>query len=330
LVTKLLEVKNLHTHFFTQGRVVRAVDGVSWEVEEGETLAVVGESGSGKSVTALSLMGLIPWPPGKVIEGEVWFQGRDILKLSEEEKRNIRGKEIAMIFQEPMTSLNPVLTIERQLTETLEAHQQLDKKTARERALEVMNGVGISDPVRRLGQYPHHLSGGMRQRVMIAMALICGPRLILADEPTTALDVTIQAQILALLKDLSERTGVAMVLITHNLGIVARYADRVHVMYGGRVVEKGRARDLYARPRHPYTIGLLKSVPRLDEREHKKLVPIEGHPPDLGAAQMGCRFAPRCSYAEARCLEVDPPLVEVAPGCWSACIKADALPKSAS
>jgi oligopeptide/dipeptide ABC transporter ATP-binding protein len=330
LAAKLLELKNLHTHFFTQGRVIRAVDGVSWEVEEGETLAIVGESGSGKSVTALSLMGLIPWPPGKILSGEVWFQGKDLLKMAADEVRQVRGKEIAMIFQEPMTSLNPVLTIGRQLTETLEAHQQIDRKAAQERALEVMNWVGIPDPARRLAQYPHHFSGGMRQRVMIAMALICGPRLILADEPTTALDVTIQAQILALLKSLSERTGVAMVLITHNLGIVARYADRVHVMYGGRVVEKGRARDIYAQPRHPYTIGLLKSVPRLDEGEHQKLVPIEGQPPDLGAIPKGCRFAPRCSFADAKCLEVDPPLVEVQPGRWSACIKADVLAKAAS
>jgi len=325
LAAKLLEIKNLRTHFHTQGRVIRAVDGVSWEVEEGETLAVVGESGSGKSVTALSLMGLIPWPPGKILGGEVLYQGRDLLKLSPEALRQVRGKEIAMIFQEPMTSLNPVLTIGRQLTETLEAHGNTTFQEARERAFEVMGWVGIPDPARRLGQYPHHFSGGMRQRVMIAMALICGPRLVVADEPTTALDVTIQAQILALLKDLSERTGVAMVLITHNLGIVARYADRVHVMYGGKVVEKGKARALYARPRHPYTIGLLRSVPRLDEREHKKLVPIEGQPPDLGVVIPGCRFASRCALADAKCLEVDPPLLEVAPGSWSACLKADAV-----
>ncbi len=275
-------------------------------------------------------MGLIPWPPGKIIAGEVWYNGKDLLKQSAEEMRQVRGKEIAMIFQEPMTSLNPVLTIERQLTETLEAHENIGRQAARERALEVMTSVGIPDPMRRLGQYPHQFSGGMRQRVMIAMALICGPRLILADEPTTALDVTIQAQILALLKSLSERTGVAMVLITHNLGIVARYADRVHVMYGGKVVEKGRSRDIYARPRHPYTIGLLKSVPRLDESGHHKLVPIEGQPPDLGAEMVGCRFAARCSFAEAKCLEVDPPLLEVGHGQWSACIKADSLPASDS
>lgn len=325
---KLLEVKDLHTHFFTQGRVIRAVDGVSFEVAPGETLAVVGESGSGKSVTALSVMRLIPWPPGKIMKGEVWYGGQDLLQLTPERMRQVRGKEIAMVFQEPMTSLNPVLTIERQLTETLEAHEDFPKSALREKALEALVWVGIPDPARRLGQYPHQFSGGMRQRVMIAMALICGPRLVLADEPTTALDVTIQAQILALMKSLSERTGVSMVLITHNLGIVARYADRVHVMYGGRIVEKGRARDLYSRPRHPYTIGLLKSVPRLDEAEHSKLVPIEGQPPDLGVVYPGCMFASRCRFAEPKCLEVDPPLVEVAPGQWSACIKADALPPS--
>ena len=323
---KLLEVKDLHTHFFTQGRVIRAVDGVSFEVEAGETLAMVGESGSGKSVTALSVMGLIPWPPGKIVAGEVWYGGRDLLKLTPEEMRKVRGKEIAMVFQEPMTSLNPVLTVERQLTETLEAHEDLSKSALQDKALEAMVWVGIPDPARRLGQYPHQFSGGMRQRVMIAMALICGPRLVLADEPTTALDVTIQAQILALMQSLSERTGVSMVLITHNLGIVARYADRVQVMYGGRIVEKGRARDLYKRPRHPYTIGLLNSVPRLDEAEHSKLVPIEGQPPDLGLVYPGCKFASRCRFAEPKCLEVDPPLLEVAPGQWSACIKADALP----
>ena len=327
--TKLLEVKDLHTHFFTQGRVIRAVDGVSWDVQAGETLALVGESGSGKSVTALSVLRLIPWPPGKIVRGEVLYQGQDLLKLAPEPMRRVRGKEIAMVFQEPMTSLNPVLTIGRQLTETLEAHHDFTNSALTEKAVEAMTWVGIPDPGRRLGQYPHQFSGGMRQRVMIAMALICSPRLILADEPTTALDVTIQAQILALMKSLSARTGAAMVLITHNLGIVARYADRVHVMYGGRVVEKGRSSDIYVRPRHPYTIGLLKSVPRLDEAEHKKLVPIDGQPPDLGAVYPGCKFASRCRYAEPRCLEVDPPLVEVGPGQWSACIKADALPSEA-
>jgi len=323
---RLLEIKNLETRFFTQGRVIRAVDGVSYHIDEGETLAVVGESGCGKSVTALSVMGLIPWPPGKVVAGEVYYQGQDLLRLPPEEMRNIRGKEIAMVFQEPMTSLNPVLTIERQLTETLEAHLNLPPAEAVERALEVMTQVGIPDPRARLRQYPHQFSGGMRQRVMIAMALICNPKLILADEPTTALDVTIQAQILALMKSLSRRFGVAMILITHNLGVVARYADRVNVMYAGRIVERGTAHNIYHRPRHPYTLGLLNSVPRLDQSRKHKLEPIEGQPPDLGALPGGCRFMPRCRFAEAKCAELDPQLLHVADDQWSACWKFDQLP----
>jgi oligopeptide/dipeptide ABC transporter ATP-binding protein len=329
-MTRLLEVKDLQTRFFTQGREVRAVDGVSFHVDAGETLAIVGESGCGKSVTALSVMGLIPWPPGKILSGEVLFQGRDLLKLSPAEMRSVRGKELAMVFQEPMTSLNPVLSIERQLTETLEAHGTPTLGEARERALEVLNWVGIPDAKRRLGQFPHHFSGGMRQRVMIAMALICDPKLILADEPTTALDVTIQAQILALMKDLSRRFGVSLVLITHNLGVVARYADRVQVMYAGQVIEQAAARELYARPRHPYTLGLLNSVPRLDEIQKKRLLPIDGQPPDLSALPQGCRFMERCPFAEARCGLAVPPLHEVTPGHWSACIKADQLLKAAS
>jgi oligopeptide/dipeptide ABC transporter ATP-binding protein len=329
-MARLLEVKNLETRFFTQGREVHAVDGVSFHVDAGETLAIVGESGCGKSVTALSVMGLIPWPPGKVIGGEVLFQGRDLLKLSPEEMRKVRGQEIAMVFQEPMTSLNPVLSIARQLTETLEAHGEISKTAALERALDVMMQVGIPDPQRRLGQYPHQFSGGMRQRVMIAMALICKPKLILADEPTTALDVTIQAQILALMKNLSDKFGVAQVLITHNLGVVARYADRVQVMYAGRVIEQAPARQVYGAPKHPYTLGLLNSVPRLDEAQKKRLEPIEGQPPDLSALGEGCRFLPRCRFAEPRCAQATPPLVEVSPGHWSACIKADQLMKAAS
>jgi oligopeptide/dipeptide ABC transporter ATP-binding protein len=329
-MARLLDVKELETRFYTQGREVRAVDGVSFHVDEGETLAIVGESGCGKSVTALSIMGLIPWPPGKVVGGQVLYQGKDLLRLPQAEMRQVRGKEIAMVFQEPMTSLNPVLTIGRQLTETLEAHFPVTKAEAHARALEVMNQVGIPDPSRRLNQFPHHFSGGMRQRVMIAMALICNPKLILADEPTTALDVTIQAQILALMKQLSQRLGVALVLITHNLGVVARYADRVQVMYAGRVIEQAPARQLYAAPKHPYTLGLLNSVPRLDETVRRKLVPIEGQPPDLSALQPGCRFMARCRYAEPRCAQAMPPLVEVAPRHWSACLKADQLIKAAS
>ena len=318
-MAKLLEIKNLKTQFLTQGRVIKAVDGVTYSVDEGETVAVVGESGCGKSVTALSIMGLIPWPPGKIVGGEILFQGKNLLEFEPEAMRKIRGKEISMVFQEPMTSLNPVLTIERQLTETLEAHLQLVAGDARKRVVEVMKWVGIPDPERRLEQYPHQFSGGMRQRVMIAMALACSPKLILADEPTTALDVTIQAQILALMKDMSRRFGVAMILITHNLGIVARYADRVNVMYAGRIVEEGSAKAIYHNPKHPYTQALLKSVPRLDQSRKTKLDPIEGQPPDLGALGQGCHFRERCRYADEKCAAEDPPFVQVEPNHWSAC-----------
>ena len=321
-MTNILEIKNLHTQFFTQGRIIRAVDGVSYNVEEGETLAVVGESGCGKSVTALSVMGLIPWPPGKITKGEVLFQGQDMLKMDEEQKRRIRGKEISMVFQEPMTSLNPVLSIQRQLTETVEMHMDLSPEQALARAVEVLGQVGIPDPENRLSQYPHQFSGGMRQRVMIAMAMICNPRLILADEPTTALDVTIQAQILALMKDLSAEYGAAMILITHNLGIVARYADRVNVMYAGQIIEQSTSEQIYGNPKHPYTLGLLNSVPRLDEKVKQKLEPIEGQPPDLGSNFIGCRFRPRCQFGDPKtCGDESPPLQEVLPGHWTACFK---------
>ena len=261
----LLEIEDLQTHFFTSAGVVKAVDGVSYTVDEGETVAVVGESGCGKSVTAMSILRLIPWPPGKIIGGKINFDGQDLLQLTEEEMRNIRGRDIGMIFQEPMTSLNPVLTIGLQLTETLMAHTDITEEKARDRAIELLGLVGISEPERRLTQYPHHLSGGMRQRVVIAMALSCDPKLIIADEPTTALDVTIQAQILELMKDLTKSMGVAMIVITHNLGVVARYADRVNVMYAGRIIESGTARDIYYNPKHPYTLALLKSIPRMDQ-----------------------------------------------------------------
>lgn len=328
-MTTLLEIKDLKTRFYTQGRVIKAVDGVSYSVEEGETLAVVGESGCGKSVTALSVMGLIPWPPGKITGGEVLYRGKNLLTMSKEEVRKIRGKEISMVFQEPMTSLNPVLTIERQLTETVETHLGMTRAEARERAFEVLTQVGISDPERRLEQYPHQFSGGMRQRVMIAMALMCKPHLILADEPTTALDVTIQAQILALMKDLSQQYGAAMMLITHNLGVVARYADRVNVMYAGRLIEQSTAINIYGAPAHPYTMGLLNSVPRLDESEKKRLEPIEGQPPDLGADTPGCRFLPRCTYGDPETCGKDfPPWVEVAKEHWCACFKHDQVKSS--
>jgi oligopeptide/dipeptide ABC transporter ATP-binding protein len=300
-VAKLLQVEDLKTQFTTSGGVVRAVDGVSYDVEEGETVALVGESGCGKSVSALSVMRLVAEPAGRIVSGRLLFKGRDLLKLSEEEMRHVRGREIAMIFQEPMTSLNPVLTIGRQLTEGLEIHLGMAPAAARARAAELLGMVGIPDAERRLTQFPHHFSGGMRQRMMIAMALACNPSLILADEPTTALDVTIQAQILELLRDLARRLGVAMIIITHNLGVVARYADRVNVMYAGRIIERGTAAEIYANPRHPYTLGLLRSVPRLDEPMRAKLDPIEGQPPDLTRLPPGCAFAPRCAYRVERC-----------------------------
>jgi len=326
-VAKLLEVKNLQTQFLTSAGVVRAVDGVSYDIDEGETVALVGESGCGKSVSALSIMRLVAEPAGRIVSGEIVFKGRDLLKLSEEEMRDVRGRDIAMIFQEPMTSLNPVLTIGRQLTEGLEIHLGMDQAAATARAVELLGLVGIPDPARRLAQYPHQFSGGMRQRMMVAMALACNPPLILADEPTTALDVTIQAQILELLQDLSRRLGVAMLIITHNLGVVARYADRVNVMYAGRVIERGTAADIYADPRHPYTLGLLRSVPRLDEPIRAKLDPIGGQPPDLTRLPPGCAFAPRCAYRVDRCSEV-PPLAAIgAPGHMSACWEAERLAK---
>ena len=319
----LLEVKNLKTHFVTRSGVVRAVDDVSWDVGESETVALVGESGCGKSVSALSIMRLVAGPAGRIVGGQILFKGRDLLELSEEEMRHVRGREIGMVFQEPMTSLNPVLSIGRQLTEGLEIHLGLAPGEARRRSAELLGMVGIPDPERRLPQYPHQFSGGMRQRMMIAMALSCNPSLILADEPTTALDVTIQAQILELMKDLSRRFGVALLIITHNLGVVARYADRVNVMYAGKIIERGTARELYANPRHPYTLGLLRSVPRLDEPRRARLDPIEGQPPDLTRLPSGCAFAPRCAFSVERCRIETPPLRALNGGghvsaCWEA------------
>ncbi len=315
----LLRVKDLRTHFFTEEGVVRAVDGVTYEVEEGETLALVGESGSGKSVSALSLLRLIPNPPGKIVGGEVWFDNQDLLKADEDEIRHIRGNKIAMVFQEPMTSLNPVLTIGRQLTEAIELHLKYDKEQARKRAIELLEMVGIPEAPTRLNDYPHQFSGGMRQRVMIAMALSCNPKLLLADEPTTALDVTIQAQILEIMARLSRELGTAVIIITHNLGVVARYADRVNVMYAGRIIETASAKELYANPRHPYTVGLLRSVPRLDETRKEKLDPIEGSPPDLANLPKGCAFYPRCRWHVEKCLEEAPPLMMVAERHFAAC-----------
>jgi len=328
-VGTLLDVVDLQTHFLTRGGVVRAVDGVSWDVAEGETVALVGESGCGKSVSALSIMRLVAGPAGRIVGGRILFKGRDLRSLDEEAMRRVRGREIAMIFQEPMTSLNPVLTIGRQLTEGLETHLSMTPTAARGRAAELLSMVGIPDPARRLAQYPHQFSGGMRQRMMIAMALACEPSLVLADEPTTALDVTIQAQILELMKSLSRRLGVAMLMITHNLGVVARYADRVNVMYAGKIIERGSAREIYANPRHPYTLGLLRSVPRLDEPRRARLDPIEGQPPDLSRLPGGCAFAPRCAFRVERCVADAPPLRAIGgAGHVSACWEAERLGKA--
>jgi len=315
----LLQVDDLSTHFFTQSGVVKAVDGVSWDLKEGETIGLVGESGSGKSVSALSLMRLIPDPPGKIVGGSIQFDGKDLLSLSQKEMRQIRGNDIAMVFQEPMTSLNPVLTIARQLTETLELHLKMSKSAAKERAIELLSQVGIPDARRRIDDYPHQFSGGMRQRVMIAMALSCNPKLIIADEPTTALDVTIQAQVLELVKEMTAEFHASVVIITHNLGIVARHASRVNVMYAGHLVERATAEGIYGDPRHPYTLGLLKSVPRLDEPRKTKLDPIEGLPPDLINLPPGCPFRPRCPFAIDRCAEENPPLLKVDDEHYAAC-----------
>ena len=325
----LLEVKDLKTHFFTMDGVVKAVDGVSYDIEEGETLGLVGESGCGKSVSALSVMRLIPNPPGEIVSGEILLDGEDILKVDMEDMRNIRGAKISMVFQEPMTSLNPVLTVERQLTETLQLHMGMSKEEAQNEGVNLLTRVGIPDPETRIKQYPHQFSGGMRQRVMIAMALSCNPRLIIADEPTTALDVTIQAQILDLMKSLTTEFGVALIVITHNLGVVARYADRVNIMYAGKVIERGDAREIYANPRHPYTVGLLRSVPRLDLPRRAKLDPIEGQPPDLIHLPGGCSFAPRCKWAVDKCKTDIPELTEAGEGHLSACWRAEDLGPSA-
>ena len=315
----LLQVKDLRTHFYTEEGLVKAVDGVSYDVQEGETLALVGESGCGKSISALSLLKLIPIPPGRIVSGEVIFDGEDLMKLNEDEIRKIRGNRISMVFQEPMTSLNPVLTIGKQMTEALELHLKLDHDAATARAVQLLEMVGVAEAERRITDYPHQFSGGMRQRVMIAMAMACNPRLLIADEPTTALDVTIQAQVLEVMARLSREFGTAVIVITHNLGVVARYADRVNVMYAGRIIEMSTAAAVYADPRHPYTLGLLKSVPRLDQVTDEKLVPIEGLPPDLGHLPPGCAFYSRCTYRIDKCREEYPPLALVSDNHYAAC-----------
>jgi len=318
-MTSLLEVKGLKTRFFTQDGVVQAVNGVSYILGEGEALGIVGESGCGKSVSVLSIMRLIPDPPGKIVGGEVMFEGRDLLKMTADEVRDIRGNKIAMIFQDPMTSLNPVLTIGRQVSEALELHLGMDKKEARQRTVELLEMVGIPEAVDRVDDYPHQFSGGMRQRVMIAMGLSCNPQILIADEPTTALDVTIQAQIVELVKRLREEIGMAVIWITHDLGIIAGFAENVIVMYAGFIVEMASVKGLYGDPRHPYTIGLLGSLPRLDAKTHEKLVSIEGLPPDLIALPEGCPFAARCDYVMDKCLEENPPLEPVGPNHYIAC-----------
>jgi len=318
-VSTVLQVSDLSTHFHTQDGVVKAVEHVSYEVAKGEVIALVGESGCGKTVSALSIVRLIQEPPGRIVSGQVIFNGTDLLKLSRQAVRKVRGSQIAMIFQEPMTSLNPVLTIRRQMTEALEIHRGMKRQEALDEAIRLLERVGITQAERRIKDYPHNFSGGMRQRVMMAMAISCQPQLIIADEPTTAVDVTIQAQLLEMLHNITKDLDTAVILITHNLGIVARYARRVYVMYAGRIVEHGSAQAVYHDPRHPYTEGLLCSVPRLDEPRCVRLVPIEGQPPDLIAPPPGCQFHPRCSQAQDQCKEGTLELVEVAPGHYTAC-----------
>lgn len=313
MTSHLLEVRNLRTYFRTEAGLVRAVDGVSYHVDEQEIVGLVGESGCGKSVSQLSVLRLIS-SPGEIVGGEILFEGKDLLQYERNgpEMRSVRGAKIAMIFQEPMTSLNPVLTIRRQMTEMLEIHLRMDKQAAKQRAIELLRMVGIPSPERRIDDYPHQFSGGMRQRVMIAMALSCNPKLLIADEPTTALDVTTQAQLLELMKDMVERFKASLVLVTHNLGVVARYARRIYIMYAGRIVEAGPTRDIFASPKHPYTMALLKCIPRLDERKGRKLVPIEGLPPNLIDMPPTCAFLPRCDQRIPQCFtEPWPPLRQV-------------------
>ena len=325
----LLEIDGLKTHFFTRDGIVRAVDGVSYSIKPGETLAVVGESGCGKSVTALSILRLIRWPPGRIVAGAIRFRGTDLASLSDAEMRRIRGNEISMVFQEPMTSLNPVLTIGRQIAETLTLHQGLSEKDALDRAIEMLRLVHIPEAERRVREYPHQLSGGMRQRVMIAMALACRPKLLIADEPTTALDVTIQAQILDLMIELKHKIDAAIILITHDLGVVAETAQRVVVMYAGRKVEEAPVIELFRRPLHPYTFGLLKSIPQLGASlrglGRERLTEIPGVVPSLREEIRGCAFAPRCNFATQRCRQEAPPLEERRPGHWTACFEAARL-----
>ncbi|MFC1939575.1 ABC transporter ATP-binding protein [Chloroflexota bacterium] len=326
---KILEVKELRTYFYVQDGELRAVDGLSYHVSKGESVGLVGESACGKSVSALSVMRLIPYPPGIIVGGEVIFKGQDLLKVTEEDMRHIRGNRIAMIFQEPTTSLNPVLTVSRQLSESLQLHRGLTNDESEEEAVKLLQLVGIPDERQRVNDYPHQFSGGMQQRIMIAMALSCDPELLIADEPTTSVDVTVQAQLLEIIDNLRSKFGTAVIIITHNLGVVARYVDRVNVMYAGRLVETAPTDVLYATPRHPYTLGLLKSVPRLDLPRSRKLSVIDGLPPNLARLPQGCPFNPRCYLAEGRCYQEVPELVQVGEDHYSACFRTSEVQKEA-
>ena len=327
-MSTLLDIKNLSTYFNTSAGTIKAVNDVSFELREGETLGLVGESGCGKSVTALSIMRLVPSPPGRIVSGDVIFQGQNLLKISEVEMQNVRGRDIGMIFQEPMTSLNPVLSIGRQLREPLELHLGMTKQQSLSRSSELLELVGIPDPATRLKTFPHQTSGGQRQRVMIAMALSCEPKLLIADEATTALDVTIQAQILEIMKDLTDRLGTSVIIITHNLGVVARYADSVNVMYAGKLRESGSLDQVYKNPKHPYTVGLLNSVPTLDLDADVRLQPIRGEIPNLIDLPEGCAFIDRCDYAEQKCEESEPELEEVEDAHFGACWEHKRVSKS--
>ncbi len=324
----ILEVRHLSTYFLTGESPVRAVDNLSYTVKRGEFTAIIGESGSGKTVSALSILRLIPYPPGLIVGGEIMFEGNDLLKYSDAEIQKIRGKKISMIFQEPSAALNPVMTVGAQIGEAIMLHEKLDKKAAREKTLELLELVGIPSPEKRIDQYPFELSGGMQQRVMIAMAMSCEPDILIADEPTTALDVTVQAQVLEQLNRIREKTGTTMIIITHNLGIVARYADSVKIMYGGKLVEQGPTREVFADPRHPYTQGLIQAVPRLDRPRAKNLYTIKGEPPDMSRIPPeSCAFAPRCPYETAECLKARPKHEEVGPGHTCACFHMDLTAK---
>ena len=322
-MAKLLEVSNLTTRFYTEDGIVHAVNGISFELDEGESMAIVGESGSGKSVSMKSRMRIIPSPPVRVEDGQVMFNGRDLLKLSAEELRRVRGREMAMIFQDPMTSLNPVLTVGAQMTEALLLHLGMKQEQADERAAELLALVGVANPADRLKDYPHQFSGGQRQRIGIAMALSCNPSLLIADEPTTALDVTIQAQIVDLVLRLKQQLGMAIIWITHDLGVIAGMVDRIIVMYAGFIVENSPVRALYKETAHPYTVGLLESLPKIDAKRKERLIPIKGLPPDLLKEPMRCPFAPRCPYNVERCWEENPPLRAIAPDHYSACWRAE-------